>query len=219
MNNKSLNQKISVMKKLLFLAPVLFILNGQSQNLIQSNSLLNISNINQVQTQQVFASNIMVNDNNTNKPIQAKPVMQVQRSSPEVNRQTRRDPSNYSTNNAIQVKEEVQVLQNFPQVNDNNTGEALGNEFNPIEQIASLNIPAIQVGSGNMDLNLNLDLKMPKINLKTVKFKGKGSSASKSSHHKLLQLEKKWAKFNRKTSGKLSVKKKIKFKVDNCFKW
>jgi hypothetical protein len=212
------------MQKLILIPAILFTINGLSQNLIQTN-ILNNSGLLQSQNppQQVFASNIMVG--NSNKNIES----QVQRAINVVQGKQRRaslSETNLGSNPMVQqenfsvdgINNDIQLQGNIIAI-ENNAGNAFGNEMNPIEQIASLNIPAIQLGSGNMDLNLNLDLNMPKINLKTIKFRGKGSSASKGSQHKLLQLEKKWAKFTRKTAGKLSFKKKLKLKVDNCFKW
>lgn len=206
------------MKKLILLTPLLFNLNAKAQNLVQNNSLLNVSNISQVQSHQVFASNIMVN-NSTNRP-------QVQRASNTVQRQVRRvvPQSNIADNPMVQqgnfsineINDDIQVQSNIIEI-ENNAGNAFGNEMNPLEQIASFDIPAIQLGSGN--LNLNLDITMPKINFRSVKLSGRGSSSSKGNHHQLQDLKKKWAKFSRKTSGKLSFKKKLKIKVDNCFKW
>jgi hypothetical protein len=137
-------------------------------------------------------------------------------------RQTSVDDNNVGSNPMIQqfsindINDGIQVQGNIIAL-ENNSGNALGNEMNPIEQIASFDIPAIQIGNGNM--NLNLDINMPKINLRSVKLSGRGSSSSKGNQHKLYDLKKKWAKFNRKASGKLSLKKKMKIRVDNCFKW
>jgi hypothetical protein len=227
-----LNNQTYAMKKLILTAPFLIALNGFSQNLIQSNiSNYNLNNL-QAQSVQVFASNVSINDNNTNKPVRANsnPVVQtVQRASTAAgnqHRQRRRNPapniSNPVQTNIINVSDknindDIQVQIKFVQQLDNNLGNAFGNESNVIEQIASLDIPAIQLGSGNMDLNL--DINLPKINLKPIKLSGKGSSVSSSKHHKSFHLKNKLAKFNRKTVSKLSFKKKLKIRVDNCFKW
>jgi hypothetical protein len=211
------------MKTLFFITSVLFALSAVGQNLIQTN----ISQQQFVQTNQVFASNVMVNDNNTNKPSRAyaNPQVYVQRAT-NVNanqrRQVRRVTNNVNTNisNPVQTNikaaenntDEIQQLVNFNEVNDNNVGNVFGNE-NMIEQIASVNIPAIQVGTGS--LNLNLDL--PSLKMPSIKFTSRKSVSS--SKHKTHTIKKKLAKLNRKMTGKLSFGKKLKIKVDNCFKW
>jgi hypothetical protein len=219
-----LDHKTTTMQKLIVIQAILVTLNAHSQNLVQSNILTN-SGLLQSQSppQQVFASNMMVGNSNKNIESQAQGATNVvqgrQRRASALQNNTGSNPMVQQAKFAIDnINDDIQVQGNII-VLENNGGNALGNETNPIEQIASLNIPAIQLGSGNMDLSLNLDINMPKINLKTIKFKGKGSSASKGNHNRIRQLEKKLAKFNRKTAGKLSFKKKLKIKVDSCFKW
>lgn len=219
------------MKKVLFITPVLFVLNGFSQNQIQQNfNNINLTNRHAVQMQsvQVFASNIKVNDNNTNKPVRANanPQVYVQRSTNanSIQRRQRRTApqTNINISNVNQplinisennINDDIQIQGNFSQQLDNNVGNAFGNE-NIIEQLASVNIPAIQLGNG---LDLNLDINLPKINLPTIKFNNRKSVSS--SKHKTFYFKKKLAKFNRKISGKLSFRKKLKIRVDNCFKW
>ncbi len=84
-----------------------------------------------------------------------------------------------------------------------------------IEQIASANIPAIQVGTGS--LNLDLDINMPKIKLPSMKLSSRKTVSS--SKHKTFSVKNRLAKLNRKMTGKLSMGKKLKIRVDNCFKW
>lgn len=217
------------MNKVLFIAPVLFSINTFSQNVLV-NYLGNQSQ-QQMQSQsvQVFASNMMVNDNNANKPARANanPQMNVQRASNangNQRRQVRRVTNNVSTNvtNVIQPQviflesntDEIQQLANLnPQVNDN-LGNAFGNE-SLIEQIASANIPVIQLGTGSV--NLNLDINMPKMKLPTIKLSSR--KIVSSSKHKTYRVKNKLAKLNRKMCGKLAFGKKLKIKVDNCFKW
>ncbi|MBP7808237.1 MAG: hypothetical protein KA163_02985 [Bacteroidia bacterium] len=214
------------MKTLFFIAPVLFALSAFGQNEIQTN----ISNINMqqryIQVNQVFASNMMGNTNNTNKPVRANtnPQVQVQRAtnaSSNQRRQVRRVTNNVGnvsnvTQPLVNVSEnntdEIQQLGNFSQQADNSLGNAFGNE-NLIEQIASVNIPAIQVGTGSLNLNLEL----PTIKMPSIKFTSRKSVAS--SKHKTFRVKNKLAKLNRKMTGKLSFGKKLKIKVDNCFKW
>lgn len=217
------------MKKVLLIAPVLFSINSFSQN-IWVNNLSNQSTPQmQVQNVQVFASNMTTNDNNTNKPLRANanPQVYVQRvsnASGNQRRQTRRvtNVSNTNISNPIQTNiinvaenntDEIQQLVNYT-VNDNNVGNSFGNE-NQIEQIASANIPAIQVGTGS--LNLNLDINMPTIKLPSMKFSSR--KLVSSSKHKTFHVRNKLAKINRNMTGKFSFGKKLKIKVDNCFKF
>lgn len=215
------------MKKVLFIAPVLFSLSSFSQNILVNN--LGNQYVPQVQSQ-IFASNMTVNDNNTNKPARtnANPQVYVQRASNasgNQRRQIRRTTNNVTNNisNVIQplvnvsdntINEDIQVQGNFDKQENDNLGNAFGNE-NLIEQIASVNIPAIQIGTGSM--NLNLDINMPKIKLPAMKFSSRKTVSS--SKHKTFHVKNKLAKLNRKMTGKLSFGKKLKIKVDNCFKW
>jgi hypothetical protein len=214
------------MRKLIFITPVLFALSAFGQNQIQTNvSNSNIVQQRFVQVNQVLASNVM---GNNNKPVRANanPQVQVQRAtnaSSNQRRQIRRVTNTINTNisNVTQplvnisennINNDIQVQGNFSQQLDNNVGNAFGNK-NLIEQIASVNIPAIQVGSGS--LNLNLDL--PTIKLPSMKFASRKSVSS--TKHKTHTVKNKLAKLNRKMTGKLSFSKKLKIKVDNCFKW
>jgi hypothetical protein len=218
------------MRKALLITPVLLSLSSFSQNILITNVGNQMMPQQQQQSIQVFASNMMVNDNNTNKPARANanPQVYVQRASNasgNQRQQVRRRVTNVSNisnpvqTNIINIPDnnisddiQIQLQGNFNDVNDNNIGNAFGNE-NLIEQIASVNIPAIQVGTGS--LNLNLDL--PSIKVPSVKFVSRKSVSS--SKHKTHTMKKKLAKLNRKMTGKLSIGKKIKIKVDNCFKW
>lgn len=214
------------MRKLIFITPVLFTLNAFGQNQIQTNvSNSNIVQQRFVQVNQVLASNMI---GNTNKPVRANanPQVQVQlatNASSNQRRQIRRVTNNINTNisNVTQplvnisennINDDIQMQENFSQQLDNNLGNAFGNE-NLIEQIASVNIPAIQVGSASLDLNLDL----PTIKLPSMKFASRKSVSS--TKHKTHTVKNKFAKLNRKMTGKLSFGKKLKIKVDNCFKW
>lgn len=211
------------MKKILLITPLLFAMNGFSQNILISN--FGNQSAPQIQGVQVLASNIKVNDNNINKPVRvnANPQVYVQRATntnSNQRRQVRRRVTNVSNpvqTNVINVAEnnindDIQIQGNFVNQSDNNVGNASGNE-NLIEQIASVNIPAIQLGTGS--LNLNIDL--PTLKMPTIKFASRKTVSS--SKHKSHTLKKKLAKLNRNLGGKLSFKKKLKIKVDNCFKW
>ncbi|MBK7666098.1 MAG: hypothetical protein IPJ32_01405 [Sphingobacteriaceae bacterium] len=216
------------MKILFVITPVLFVLSSFSQNVIQTNFSNSNPEQRYIQVNQVFASNMMGNTSNTNKPIRANanPQVQVQRAtnaSSNQRRQVRRVVNNVNTNvsNVIQpqiivlennMNDDIQLQQNFSQQLDNNLGNAFGNE-NMIEQIASVNIPAIQVGTGSLNLNLEL----PSIKMPSIKFAARKSVSS--SKRKTHTVKKKLAKLNRKMTGKLSFRKKLKIKVDNCFKW
>src|SRR5688572_20819582 len=111
------------MKKVLLITPVLFALNGFSQNQIQQNfSNVNLTNRQAVQMQsvQVFASNVLVNDNNTNKPANtnANPqVYVVQRASARNVTQNRRRRVAPQTN--INISNPVQNIINVPDNNIN----------------------------------------------------------------------------------------------------
>ncbi len=218
------------MKKLVFITPILFVFSGFGQNLIQTNtSNINMQQQRFVQVNQVFASNMMGNDNTTNKPVRANanPQVNFQRVAiGNVNqRQQRRRrgaPQAVNTNisNVIQplvnvsqsnINDDIQLHGNFSQQADNNLGNSFGNE-NVSEQIASANIPAIQLGIGS----LNLDINLPTIKLPSIKFAPRKSVSS--SKHKTFNVRNKLAKHNRKM-GKCSFDKKLKIKVDNCFKW
>lgn len=197
------------------------------QNQIQTNVSNNLPQQRFVQVNQVFASNMV---GNSNKPVRASanPQVQVQRASGASSnqRQQRRrvvNTANTNVSNVIQplvnfsennINDDIQVQGNFSQ-QDNNVGNAPDSyrDGNMIEQIASVNIPAIQVGTGS--LNLNLDL--PTIKLPAIKFASCKSVSS--STHKSHTIKMKLAKLNRNFGGKLSLKKKLKIKVDNCFKW
>lgn len=212
------------MKTSLLITPLLFAMSSFGQNQVQTNVSNNLQQQRFVQVNQVFASNMM---GNSNKPVRASanPQVQVQRASGASSnqRQQRRrvvNTANTNVSNVIQplvnfsennINDDIQVQGNFSQ-QDNNIGNAFGNE-NMIEQIASVNIPAIQVGTGS--LNLNLDL--PTIKLPSIKFASRKSVSS--SKHKTFRVKNRLAKLNRKMTGKLAFGKKLKIKVDNCFKW
>lgn len=219
--------KTKAMKNVLFIAPVLISLNSFSQNILVNNP--GNQYVAQMQSVQVFASNMMVNDNNTNKPTRANvnPQMYVQRASTangNQRQQVRRrvtNVSNTNISNPIQtniinvpdnnINDDIQVQGNF---SNDNVGNSFGNE-NLLEQIASANIPAIQIGSGS--LNLNLDINMPKIKLPSMKLSSRRSVSG--SKHKTFHVKNKLAKLNRNMTGKFSFGKKLKIKVDNCFKF
>ncbi len=215
------------MKKVLLITPLFFAMNVFSQNILISN--FGNQSPQQMQSVQIFASNIKVNDNNINKParVNANPQINiVQRSSSASNtvqrrrrRTTPRPASNIS--NPVQtsmvniennINDDIQIQGSFTNQSDNNVGNAFGNE-SMIEQIASVNIPAIQLGSGSLNLNLEL----PTIKLPSIKFASRKSVSG--TKHKTHTVKKKLAKLNRNLGGKLSFKKKLKIKVDNCFKW
>ena len=58
------------MKKLVGISPILFVFSSFGQNLIQTNISNNFQS-QHIQTNQVFASNRLVNDNVSNKPVRA----------------------------------------------------------------------------------------------------------------------------------------------------
>ena len=130
------------MKKILFITLVLFAINGFSQNQIQQNfSNTNLTNRQAIQMQsaQIFASNMMVNDNNTNKSVRASANPQinyVQRVIP-ANTQRRRitpqvnnisNPINIINVPASNINDDIQIQGNLINQMDNNLGNAFGNE-------------------------------------------------------------------------------------------
>lgn len=70
------------------------------------------------------------------------------------------------------------------------------------------------IGNENKE-GLGLKLKLPEINFKPIKFSSKSSSVS----HKSFRFKTFFTRLNYKTKGKLSFAKRMKIKVDNCFKW
>lgn len=219
------------MKKIAFISAALLSLNVFSQNIIQQVSNVSLIQTNYNQRQQVFASNMMVNENNANKParVNANPSINVQRASNVNGRQQQRRrvvnaapviASNINppiVNVAENNTDEIQQLINYEQQAQNNSGNAPdsyrdGNE-NLIEQIASVNIPAIQTGNASMNLNLEI----PTLKLPTLKFASRKTVTN--SKRKTFKVKNRLAKLNRNLAGKLAFKKKLKIKVDNCFKW
>lgn len=105
------------------------------------------------------------------------------------------------------------IQQFLVNVSDNN----VGNGVNFIEQIAAAEIPAIHIGNGNLDINL--EIKMPRLNLKINRKAVKSAAVRNSVKYQLFQVEKKLTKMHRKFISKLNLSKRLKIKVDNCFKW
>ena len=200
-----------MIKKAMVTLSCLGALTGMSQqqqqqlgNLFSNVRLSNQSYVQRQNNTALYASNNISN--------QAKSV--------QTNKVTRRAPVQHNVarnvNPEIQPlvqNEDVQQVQVQTNVIDNN----IGNEINLIQQIASAEMPAIQIGTGHM--SLSMDLSMPKLNLNLNRRSSVAQATSNSAKHKLLQLEKKVKKMNRKFAAKLSGRKKLKIKVDNCFKW
>ncbi len=183
----------------------------------------NISLNNSTKVNTVRANPSMVNTNKDNiKTVQQKKVI------PQVKTQQRR----------------INVQQPLPQINIQNLinianvplQNNLGNksiEINNVDLQVLENVNYIQVqaaapqiqsgsGNGNNDGNsFSLHINLPKINLPTLNIKPMKFSSGENSHsyHKKLHLKNKWIKLNRKMSGKLSFGRKLRIKVDNCFKW
>lgn len=227
------------MRKIIFSSVLFLGVAGYSQNINYLNNASVGNQAIQAQNVQVFASNVSVNANKVNRVVSPNPVransnpqvQQLLNTATNQRRQVRRRTtvSNAGITNAVQTNpvqtnignvfesntDEVQSQVILEQVSNDNLGNAFGNENNGIEQIASANIPAIQLGSGT--LNLNLDMNLPSLKLPSVKLSSR-KSVSRTSH-RTFHLRNKLAKMNRKLTGKLSFGKKLKIKVDNCFKW
>jgi hypothetical protein len=112
-----------------------------------------------VQSQQVFASNMMVNDNNSNQQVQ---------------RSNNLNNSNSVQTNIANINDDVQLQRNFSEPINDNSGNAFGNENNMIKQIASASIPAIQLKTKS----LNLNPEMPAIKLPSIKFSSRKTLSS-----------------------------------------
>jgi hypothetical protein len=160
----------------------------------------------------LFSQNLIVQAAMINPPVQ---LQQRQRSNPVM-------ASNVQGNrvSARNVSNDIQV-QNFnPAININEFDLSLDNAGNAFEQVASFSppqLPQIQLASGNADFSLEVNL--PKVNFKPVKLGTSISSSSSSSHHRAFGLKKKLCRINRHLEGKFQVTKKLRFKVDKCFKW
>ena len=195
------------MKKIMVTMSCLSALTGMSQQKQEQQQLGNLfsdvglSNKSYVQRQSnpaLYASNKISNQAKVTQTYKA----------------TRRAPVQQNVvgnvNRQVQLVRNDDVQQVQIQVMNNN----VGNELNFIQQIASAEIPAIQVGNGNMELNP--DIAILKVNLNLGKYVAKSRATSSSSKYKMFQLDRKLKKMNRKLSAKFSVNKKLKIKVDNC---
>ena len=207
------------MNKFPFLVLALASVNLFSQNILQSKYYLNNSSntdntIQRVQSQQapqIFASNISMN-NKIQPLVRVNASINVPRAVPVVQRRVinnvrpvgnRGVPQN-SNPSAYQID-----------INDNN----IPINISPVQmqlQYLGLENQAIPLGiANNANNNFTLNIKLPKINWKPIKLGSK--SVTKS--HKSFSLKTFFLKANRKMQGKLSFGKKLKIKVDNCFKW
>ncbi len=215
------------MNKFLFLVLALASVNLFSQNILQDQFFLNnrtntdntIERVQSQQATQVFASNVSMN--NKIQPLaRINGAINITRAIPVVRK---RVVNNVARNNANHVGN-MGVPQNanpsayqidINVINDNN----IPINIDPVQmqmQYLVLENQAIPVGIANeAKNNFTLNIKLPKINWKPIKLGSK--SVTKS--HKSFSLKAFFLKTNRKMQGKLSFGKKLKIKVDNCFKW
>ena len=205
--------------------------NDNDLNVQQRASQVFASNINisNVKINTIKANPVVVNTNKTN----VKPIVQGNINRPAV-RQRHQVRNNGDANN--EGKNDINS-QNFINVPRPEIQTNLGNKFIIINddniniQLLENNIempqiqaaaPQMQLGGGNsggngFSLNINLPkLNLPTLKLKAIKFSG---GSSHSSHHKKFNLKKRLIKFDRKWHAKFDSKKRLRIKVDNCFKW
>lgn len=181
---------------------------AQQQQQAFGNMLSNVSLGNQAYVQR--QSNPVLASNKGNLNNQAKTV--------QTNKAIRRAP--VQQNVARNINPQVQPLvqnDDMQQVLVNLSENNFGNEMKMIQQIAAVELPALQIGNGNMEINAKINL--PKLNLNLNRHVVKSRAASNSTKHKLLQIEKKLKKINRKLAAKLCGHKRLKIKVDSCFNW
>ena len=237
------------MKKIIALSFGVLSLNTFSQNDIQVFNLKNISdnNINiqrqSIQSVQTFASNVQLKRNgakpankiNTAKPVNKRIPLNNVVNRPLIQRRTVRRNANPQVqtqqplpqlvnliNIPPQMNPPAQVLSNDDQVFainvlENNVGNSFGNEQMQIQQ-AAIPIQAEQAKRFSDPLEgIGFNISIPKMERRVRS--SSESSASLSTHYKLVHLKSKFLKVNRKMKGKLSFKKRLRLKVDNCFKW
>jgi hypothetical protein len=231
------------MKKIFVLGFGILNLNSFSQNDVQVFNLNNLSNSNiQLQQQsravQTFASNVQIK-RNTYKPVNTvKPANKVTQANnvikrpPIQRRRTVRRNSNSQVqdqqplpqinfvnipsqiNPPVQLSNDDQIFQiNAP---ENNLGNSFGNEQLAIQQAAPVQDKQTKRFSDPLE-GLGFDINMPKMNVRTRSTSA--SSGALSVSYKLNHLRNKFLKVNRKMKGKLSFKKRLRLKVDTCFKW
>lgn len=184
--------------------------------------------VSQQQLQQQFSylySNVGINNQNamqrqSNQVLYASNILSNQAKVVQSNKVARR--ALVQQNNIRNMNNQIQpliinndLMQEQTQINsmDNNSG----NNMSIVQQIAAAEMPALPIGNGKSDLHLNVEINLPKINLN--KRLTKSNVSSNSSKHQLIQLKKSFIKINRKLNTRLRSNKKLKNKVDNCFKW
>ena len=235
------------MKKVLVLSLGILSLNLFSQNDLQifnlNNSLDNNIGLQQqhVRAVQTFASNVQLKRNTVKATDNTKDINKantVKTKPVNTNKQVvrRRRVTNNTINVPVQTQQHlviINVINVPPQMNppaqlsnddqvfqinvlENNFGNSFGNENIIVQQ--AVPVQEKQVGhAGGFLEGISLDINVSKINFKSRSV-SKGS-ASLSSSYKLAHLKNKFLKMNRKMKGKLSFKKRLRIKVDNCFKW
>jgi hypothetical protein len=230
------------MKKLFVLCFGIFSLNSFSQNDVQVFNLNVMNNNIQIQQQsravQTFASNVQIKRStykpvNTFKPenkvapvnnVMNRPQVQRRRtvrrnSNPQVQNQQPLPQINFvnipsQINPPVQLSNDDQIFQII--VLENNLGNSFGNEQLQIQQASPVQVEESKRFNDPLE-GIGFDINMPKMNLRTRSTSA--SSESLSVSYKLNHLRSKFLKVNRKMKGKLSFKKRLRLKVDNCFKW
>lgn len=185
-------------------------INAAAQNQVQqfymNNSLSNQAYVQQ-RANPVMASNVMSvkkpsTTNTANKP---KVVQTVQRRPVQQAAQRNINPPVQIKNNDIQIQMNI---------TDNNVGNEFNNfEVIQIQQISNVALPQIQ-----LDGSAGMEMRLPKVNVKLGSVKQIKNSSHKSSQ-RFFHVKNKCKKLNRKWCTKLDNGRKLRLKVDNCFRW
>lgn len=166
---------------------------NQMQNVFSNMGLTNQSGV-QRQSAQVFASNTSTN----------KQVKNIQS-----NNSNRRNPVQNNVANPINQMMQPQVILN-DDIQLNVLENNFGNQGIVIQQASNVSKPALPEGKG-------LEINLPKINFNSgIRLAKLNSHTSKN---KTVHMKNKFLKMNRKLSAKFAFGKKLKLKVDDCFKW
>ena len=190
-------------------------LNVAAQNQAQQ-FYSNINLTNQIQIQQRAQLLLASNISNENK-INSVPVRNVNNNSGnKTNQSVQRRPIQNNIQRNINPPD--QIMNDDIQIQMNVMGNNIGIELNnsaaiQIQRISNVALPDLpQIGMAG------IELKVPKVNwsIKTSSLKTKTLTHSKKKYFKLNNRLK---KINRNLSSKLLIKRKLRIRIDDCFKW
>ena len=219
------------------------------QNFSRGNVLNNNDNNIKIQVQNfnpIFATNVSLNNSNKAETVKKNPVsvranpVAVSTNKSNIKavvvntvKKTTTQHRRIRTTNIVNTQPLPQI--NFINVQFNANPPVQGNFDNQINVLNNVDInindilennspqvqaavPQVQSGGGGNSFSLNINL--PKLNLPSFNFKPiKFSGGSSHSYHKKFHFKNKWIKLNRKMGGKFSFGRKLRIKVDNCFRW